>query len=327
MKLGKTLIVTGILFSSILGSVSVGSITAMAADQQETQPSTGNANVSDKKEVTIHFISVKDGSKVSEDVKISVGKEDTKVASDKISIPKGYKVVDNKDTFEIGDGNTINVTLEKESDVLTQNITIHFTDKKNNKEIKEDRKLKIENNKVSVDQIVIPNGYKLSDKVTGFDVTNNAITVNIEKVPTPKPSKPARYVVQRVRITFVDQSSKALVGFKQVTGKDSFSTKIEAPKGYAFVNDKDATIKFDKKGNKDINVAVKLMTAAPIKQEGTLTTNGGSYKRLYTLEGKLITNRALGANSKWYTDQYATVNGSKMYRVATNEWVKASDVH
>jgi len=143
--------------------------------------------------------------------------------------------------------------------------------------------------------------------------------------PSHRPSAP-RYTIQRVRITFVDQNSKDLVGYKQVTGKASFSTKIEAPKGYSFTNAKDATIKFDKKGNKDIKIFVKKMTSAPVKHEGVVTTTNGSYKRLYTLEGKMITNRALGVNSKWYTDQYATINGEKMYRVATNEWVKASDV-
>ena len=47
---------------------------------------------------------------------------------------------------------------------------------------------------------------------------------------------------------------------------------------------------------------------------------------LYTKDGKKVTNRALAANTPWYTDQSATINGEKMYRVATNEWVKASDI-
>lgn len=47
---------------------------------------------------------------------------------------------------------------------------------------------------------------------------------------------------------------------------------------------------------------------------------------LYTLAGDLITDRELGAHSYWYTDRYATINGEKMYRVATDEWVRDFDV-
>lgn len=185
------------------------------------------------------------------------------------------------------------------------------------------------NKKIVLSSIKAPKGFQLANNDSAtVNKDGKSIFIKIKKNSVvTKPSRPGHYVVQRVRITFVDQNSKALVGYKQVTGKDSFSTKIEAPKGYAFVNDKDATIKFDKKGNKDINVSVKLMTTDPIKSENVVTTNSGSYKNLYTLEGKMITSRALGANSKWYTDQYAIINGTKMYRVATNEWVKASDVH
>lgn len=48
--------------------------------------------------------------------------------------------------------------------------------------------------------------------------------------------------------------------------------------------------------------------------------------RLYTDKGKLITNRALDKDTAWKSDETATINGELMYRVATNEWVKASEV-
>ena len=47
---------------------------------------------------------------------------------------------------------------------------------------------------------------------------------------------------------------------------------------------------------------------------------------LYTESGVKITNRALAPNTPWYTDRSATINGQKMYRVATNEWVSAIDI-
>ena len=102
--------------------------------------------------------------------------------------------------------------------------------------------------------------------------------------------------------------------------------KFEAPKGYSFVNAKDSTINFDKSGNKNLKIYVKKTTPTITYQTGTVKTQGGSYKLLYNFEGKQVTNRGLAANSSWYTDQFATINNEKMYRVATNEWVKASSL-
>lgn len=47
---------------------------------------------------------------------------------------------------------------------------------------------------------------------------------------------------------------------------------------------------------------------------------------LYTAEGKLVTDRALAANTAWYTDRFIYLNNEKYYRVATNEFVKATDI-
>lgn len=41
---------------------------------------------------------------------------------------------------------------------------------------------------------------------------------------------------------------------------------------------------------------------------------------------KVVTNRALGNNTSWQTDQSKSVDGVTYYRVATNEWVAASYV-
>lgn len=56
------------------------------------------------------------------------------------------------------------------------------------------------------------------------------------------------------------------------------------------------------------------------------TVNTNKQASLYTSTGKAVTNRALAKNTPWYTDRSATINGVKMYRVATDEWVAASDV-
>lgn len=63
--------------------------------------------------------------------------------------------------------------------------------------------------------------------------------------------------------------------------------------------------------------------AASIK--GVVTTK--NMARLYNDQGKLINNRALANNTPWVTDQKIDIDGvGTVYRVATNEFVKASDV-
>lgn len=51
-----------------------------------------------------------------------------------------------------------------------------------------------------------------------------------------------------------------------------------------------------------------------------------SIASLVTASGKTVTDRALQANSGWYTDRYIYINNDKYYRVATNEFVSADKV-
>jgi hypothetical protein len=54
--------------------------------------------------------------------------------------------------------------------------------------------------------------------------------------------------------------------------------------------------------------------------------NDTPVQNLYTAKGELITNRSLVADSDWFVDSIVYINGIKYYRVATDEFVKASDV-
>ncbi|MQS98524.1 CAP domain-containing protein [Companilactobacillus halodurans] len=54
------------------------------------------------------------------------------------------------------------------------------------------------------------------------------------------------------------------------------------------------------------------------------TTNASGIARLYNKNDKVITNRALAPNTKWAVGNVITVNGEKLYQVATNEYLKAS---
>ncbi len=57
-----------------------------------------------------------------------------------------------------------------------------------------------------------------------------------------------------------------------------------------------------------------------------VTTRSDAYTNIYTAKGELVTNRSLINNSSWKADSITYINGDKYYRVATNEFVKASDV-
>ncbi|CAJ1182870.1 SLAP domain-containing protein [Companilactobacillus nantensis] len=57
-----------------------------------------------------------------------------------------------------------------------------------------------------------------------------------------------------------------------------------------------------------------------------IQVNNGTIANLVTSSGKAVTDRALQANSDWYTDRYTYINNVKYYRVATNEFVCVNDV-
>jgi hypothetical protein len=262
----------------------------------------------------------------------------------KINFAGQSRVVNNQTVFNIDNDGVIRVNLES-----TVNVSVIYSAEDGTDlslPIKEVTVATAQDRFNNPSEVPVPAGYELVPgqslkfvksgqsrfvrlrvKAVSGQVNNKPSRPGNSNVSVAKPSvKPGNVALQSVHITFKDQNSSELVGYKQLTGKVSSSAKIEAPENYALVNEKDATVNFDKKGNKQVILLVKKMFSAPIMNQGVVTTTNGSYKRLYTVKGKMITNRALGVNSKWYTDQYATVNGEKMYRVATNEWVKASDV-
>lgn len=48
--------------------------------------------------------------------------------------------------------------------------------------------------------------------------------------------------------------------------------------------------------------------------------------KLYTTDGRAVTDRGLSDSSVWMVDKVATINGQKMYRISADEWVAANDV-
>jgi len=58
----------------------------------------------------------------------------------------------------------------------------------------------------------------------------------------------------------------------------------------------------------------------------TIFTKDGTPKSLSNEHSQNVSDRKLMSNTAWKTDRYAFFNGTKFYRVATNEWVNAEDV-
>ncbi|MFC6177431.1 BspA family leucine-rich repeat surface protein [Companilactobacillus huachuanensis] len=62
--------------------------------------------------------------------------------------------------------------------------------------------------------------------------------------------------------------------------------------------------------------------------EGTVGTHFDEPEvQLYDDDGVMITDRKVAPSSDWYTDKSMTLKNEKYYRVATNQWAKASDVY
>lgn len=61
------------------------------------------------------------------------------------------------------------------------------------------------------------------------------------------------------------------------------------------------------------------------KIKGIVTTKDQA-TQLYKQDGTLITDRQLGPNTPWFTDENLSYNGKSYYRVATNEYTDGNDV-
>ncbi|WP_338231758.1 C40 family peptidase [Companilactobacillus muriivasis] len=67
-------------------------------------------------------------------------------------------------------------------------------------------------------------------------------------------------------------------------------------------------------------------TASNITQLRGIVTTRNQATPLYKQDGSAITDRQLGPNTPWFTDQKLQYNGKTYYRVATNEYTDGQDV-
>lgn len=295
-------------------------------------------------------------------------------------VPTGYELVDSSDTIQTlnADQTSKDIYVKPKAsseNSLSYNVT--FKDKTTGKTV--GTEVNGTGDLGTYVSLTAPEGYAFASILdNGFILLKNNQTVTKYVVAADTP----------YNISYVDQDTGKEVGTQAGKGADGSKIVLKSPDGYAFVNaddvnyeiDKDtpnATIYVQKSDQTVDNIVAGYPKNGDIKiynekgklnndvvlSEGsdwiidkTLTINGAEYYRVatneyvkasdvykytplqtvavtngdnvtpvYNTKGQLIIDRALDVNTPWYTDRSATIRGKKMYRVATDEWIKASD--
>lgn len=79
--------------------------------------------------------------------------------------------------------------------------------------------------------------------------------------------------------------------------------------------------------HRDNNVTDNVDNEATIVKKNQTVATTTKIVNLYDKDGNQVTNRALGINTGWYSDEEYTIDGVMYYRVATNEFAKSDDVY
>lgn len=179
---------------------------------------------------------------------------------------------------------------------------------------------KPESTKENEKPVVEPN--KPAKKHHTTTVTAPKNQKNDDKVtePTVKPADNKVVVEQRTvfatsatdNVSLYSEDGTLVTG--RALGKDS-----------AWVTDKLMTLNGVKYVRVSTNEWVKLTDGLEDESIDT-AINTKTQASLFTAKGERVTDRALGAETAWRTDRSAMINDQKMYRVSTNEWVKAADI-
>lgn len=82
----------------------------------------------------------------------------------------------------------------------------------------------------------------------------------------------------------------------------------------------------NEKGSEDANTDTDTNKDATKADRSVVETKNSGLAHLYDDNGELIASRSLSPNTRWATDLMKTTNGVKMYRVATHEWLKVSEI-
>lgn len=255
----------------------------------------------------------------------------TEIFSDKVGdavnltssqVPTGYTASTTSLTLQT-DNNTQFVTVSKSADAATGEVTVNdkaaqlYTSLGNaitGRTLEAKSSWKTFETKVIKGKTyyrVATNEWVEASAVTVNDDTTNAVTPFTSNVTTGG-----------VVSTLYDKTGKALTG-RGLGPNTSWKTA-----GKMVLNGKTyyqvATNEWVDAST--VTVAGETTANSNITPSKGIVTIGSSVAILYTKDGVAITDRALGPATRWQTANKMTLKGETYYQVATNEWVKASNL-
>lgn len=280
----------------------------LAEDTTET-----DFTVTKNADTTINYISTATGS--------SVGTESLKGNNGAIraliTVPEGFKFVDPTDIAQKlnADQTSKDVYVTPiNNSIKNLSYTVTFRDKDTGKVV--GSQVKSEGALGDYVGLTAPDGYAFATIAdNGFLLlkNNQQVTKYVKSANTP------------YSISYVDQDTNKEVGTQSGKGADGSKVTLKAPTDYAFVNADDMTYTIDKDDTSTKTVYVQKSDQTVDNIVAGYPKNG--YIKIYNASGKLNKDVVLSEGSSWIIDKTLTINGAEYYRVATNEYVKASDVY
>ncbi|WP_334329279.1 SLAP domain-containing protein [Companilactobacillus sp. HBUAS59699] len=331
------------------------------SDNQDLKVSDDNKatiKITKTKKISISFLLNGSPLSVSQDLTHDTVDDDaTTIDKNKLHLPKGYILENGTNDFKIVQGKaTIHVT-----DVNKQNVSIVYLDGVKKLQIVSPAVttslLVPEGTKsINASDIQIPTGYTLSPENRfeissnsytqgGVTVTNRIVTVKLNKATNSgatdtKPSTPATpttpgkpgnvtngdNTVYTNTIQFINKATNKIVGSANISGINGSKHTVVVPDGFELAKNESSEIKIDKSVK-----AVHIQVVQKGTAESEITAHKTTFRtnkvtQLFDNNGKAINNRALMSNTSWAVDKMMVLNGVTYYRVATNEWVLASDL-
>ena len=169
------------------------------------------------------------------------------------------------------------------------------------------------------------------------DVESTGITPTQSVIYTPTPKKPSggsllhsssdknTNSVEQLNQTVMTYHNQDNVKLYTIDGQEI--TNRELYPGTDWFSDEVVTRDNVKYYRVATNELVKAEDALVyVDYAATIVTKNGSPKSLSNEHSQSVSDRMLMSDTAWKTDRYAFFNGTKFYRVATNEWVNAEDV-
>lgn len=233
--------------------------------------------------------------------------------------PDGYKLVNSSDMIYTIDSNNPNKTISVTKSDVTKNLgyTVQFRDRTTGDLIKTTTGTGNFNDYVT---LAAPDGYAFSNNLlySGFLLYKDGQTFTsyVTKADTA------------YTVSYYDQDTNKLVGTQTGTTADGATVTLKAPTGYTLVNANDVNYTVDKTAP-NATIFVKKSDDSNVEANDIVATypDKGKYVKIYDANGDLNDRAVLSAGTSWIIDQTKEINGVEYYRVATNEYIKASDAY